>query len=183
MDKTMSLEKLKEAMDLGSQARHARYYHNAKRLIKVYRSIMWCLENDINDVELQSAEMGYEHIHQALELLACSMEDDAHIQRLQDKCKSMLFTRALILITDKALLALKSYPDDGEKYFEIINRSYILQSPYSENELLDTMQISRRTLYRTKKMAISLLGVILWGYMIPVLLSGHDVMELAPDWH
>jgi hypothetical protein len=38
---------------------------------------------------------------------------------------------------------------------------------YSESEILESMNISRSTFFREKKKAVTLLGVILWGFVIP----------------
>lgn len=179
MERLVGLEQFTQAIDLYSQAREGRYYHYTKRLMMIYRNVMWCLENDIQEADLDSAELGYEHINQALEILACTMEDDTHFTTLQDQCRSMLFTHALILIIDKALAALKKYPGSGEKYFEIINNTYILQYPYSEDELLAAMNISRSTFYREKRRALSLLGVILWGYTLPAILHSVGDTQLT----
>lgn len=180
MEGNMDMDKLRQALDLRGQAKDARYYHNAKALLKIYRAILWQLQNDLHDAELESLDLGYGHVHQALDLLAASMEDDQGLIRLQDQCQNMLFTRALVSLTDKALTALRQYPDGGERYFELLNRIYILEYSYTENELLESMQVSRRTLYREKKIALSMFGAILWGLMLPAVLSGIDGTWMTP---
>lgn len=180
MEGAMKMDELRQALDLHVKAKDARYYHNAKALLKIYRGILWQLQNNISDAELESLDLGYGHIHQALDLLAAGMDDGQGLIRLQEQCKSMLFTRALISLTDKALVSLKQYPKGGERYFDLLNRLYILEYPYTENELLDAMNISRRTLYREKKTALSMFGAILWGLMLPAILSGMDDTWMTP---
>jgi hypothetical protein len=129
MEGTMNKDELWQALDLRRHARDARYYHNAKALLRIYRGILWQLHNNINDAELESIDLGYGHIHQALDLLAAGMDDEHGLIRLQEQCKSMLFTRALVLLTDKALVSLKEYPKGGDRYFDLLNRLYILSYP------------------------------------------------------
>ncbi len=183
MEHMMSMDGLRQALDLRGQAADVRYYHNAKALLKIYRSILWQLQHNLSDADLESLDMGYGHIHQALDLLASGLEDEQGLVNLQSQCKNMLFTRALISLTDRALIALKQYPAGGERLFDLLNRLYILEYPYSETELLESMDISRRTFYRAKKTALSMFGTILWGYMLPAILSGIDDTQMALNWH
>jgi hypothetical protein len=83
----------------------------------------------------------------------------------------MLFTGVLVDIVNKALVMLKDYPGKGNRYFEIINKMHILKYRYSEDEMLNFLHISRRSLYREKKEAMNLLGVVLWGFLIPDLME------------
>jgi hypothetical protein len=64
---------------------------------------------------------------------------------------------------------LKNYPDNGERLFEILQNSYSInkKEKVKEDELLSILNISRTTLYREKRRAIEMLGVILWGFVIP----------------
>ncbi len=46
-----------------------------------------------------------------------------------------------------------------------------------EDELLSVLNISRTTLYREKRRAIEMLGVVLWGFILPDFLKAiesHD---------
>jgi len=182
MEGITNMDEIRQALDIHNRAKNTQYYHNAKELLKIYRDVLWQLQNQIHDSEIESLDLGYGHVHQALDLLA-DIDDDQGLIRLRDQCESMLFTRALILLTDRALFALKQYPGDGEKYFELINRMYIQKCPDSECKLLEAMNISRRTLYREKKKALSMFGVIVWGLMLPGILSGMHDTGMALDWH
>jgi hypothetical protein len=44
---------------------------------------------------------------------------------------------------------------------------YVINYRYSENEMLEYLNIGRTTFYKEKKDAIHMLGVILWGFVIP----------------
>jgi len=81
----------------------------------------------------------------------------------------MEITKAMVNIINDALLKVKLYPRKGELYFDIINKCYLVKYKYSENELLDSLQISRTSFYRHKKSAVNLFGVTLWGFILPSL--------------
>jgi len=54
---------------------------------------------------------------------------------------------------------------------------YLLKYNYSEDEMMEALNISRSTLYREKKRALSLLGVILWGYMLPGIMRSIPIRK------
>ncbi|HOG02028.1 MAG TPA: hypothetical protein PKW29_13070 [Clostridia bacterium] len=179
----LSFEQVSDRIDVRKRAADARYYHNAKKLIKIYGGVMWQLEHSIKEMDATSLDFGYNSIHEALNFLATGLNDELEAFHLEDGARSMLFSRSLIQLVDKALLALKDYPIYGERYFDIINRMYILRYAYSEDEMITALGVSRRTLYREKKRAVSMLGAILWGYLLPGILHSLRGTQMTPDWH
>ena len=157
-------------MVLDAQVSDNKYYHNAKKLISIYREVSWGLQYDLGEMADVCKELGYTGIEEALYLF----DDDinsATISRIGDRTLSMQVTAVLMKVTENALIALREYPDHGEQYYNILNCIYISRFPLSEGELLEDMNISRSTYYRLKKKALSLLGAIIWGYMLPQIIS------------
>jgi hypothetical protein len=60
---------------------------------------------------------------------------------------------------------LKEYPDDGDKYHDILDHIYIKRTTKSIEKLADIYDVSRSTMYREKNKAIKMFGVILWGFL------------------
>ena len=87
--------------------------------------------------------------------------------RIESRLQSIEDSKSILELIDRALVLLKNYPNDGEKYYEILSKSYLVFVKYSESEILESMNISRSTFFRDKKKAVTLLGVILWGFVIP----------------
>lgn len=161
----------RHSAELACQARTGRYYHNAKKLVETYRGVMWGLEHTYSEAQGICVGLGYEGILEALDYLEAGLSDELQSLRLDDSVRSLLFTHSLIKLVDRAMLALKEYPGCGEAYYELIQRLYFLKYSYTEDEMLDTLDISRSTFYRKKKDALSLLGMILWGYMLPGIIA------------
>ena len=113
-----------------------------------------------------------------MEFLSASNNCEINSLHLEERTQSLLFTHALVDIINRALVRLKEYPDNGERYYELINKMHVLKYPYSETEMLDALNISRRTLYREKKEGVNMLGVILWGFLLPNLMK-----NMAQNWH
>jgi hypothetical protein len=155
-----------------------RIYHNTKKLLKVYSTVVWCLEHSIIEMESECNSYGLDGLLDTLTYLASSIECELNSLHLEERTRSLLFSGSLVKIVNRALFMLKEYPHKGERYFEIINKMHILKYQYSEQEMLEFLHISRRSLYREKKEAINLLGIILWGFLIPDLLH-----RAAQTWH
>jgi hypothetical protein len=99
--------------------------------------------------------------------------------RFERRMQSIEESKSLIEIIDRSLAMLKNYPDNGERLFEILQNSYSInkKEKVKEDELLNILNISRTTLYREKRRAIEMLGVVLWGFVIPDFLKAlefHD---------
>ena len=181
MPGVLDFQQLSERMDLKKQAQNERYYHSAKKLVEIYGSVMWGLEYSYGETQAACVGMGYEDIREALDFLEDGFSDSLQGLRLDDTVRSMLFTNGLVKLVDRAMCALKAYPKCGERYFDIINRMYLIKYAYSEDEMMEALNVSRSTFYREKKRALSLLGVVLWGYMLPAVLHSLRDIEMILD--
>jgi hypothetical protein len=143
--------------------------HQTKLLLKLYRNVVWSVEANLNDLEVTAGDFGSRRIQDLINYLAFDFEGDLNNNKVGDYLQNVAETKDLILLIDRALIRLKSYPHWGEQYFDLINRKYIIRYAYSDQDLLETMNLTRPTYYRRKREAIHLLGVILWGYILPEL--------------
>ncbi len=158
-------------------------YHNTRELLKIYSKVIWCMEHSVRELDAECIECGYESLYDTLSYLASSIDCELDSLHLEERTRSLLFTRSLVDIINRALVMLKDYPGKGERYFEIINKMHVLKYQYSEDEILGFLNISRRTLFREKKEALDMLGVILWGFLIPDLIEKLRGTIMAPDLH
>ena len=163
----MSLERLTRTLDLKKRC-NDKYYHNAGRLLDLYKKVSWRLNQSLAEMEEECMQIGDVSLSQAIQELM-QIDSDLDSLKLDERLESIMVSYQMVQIVNRALLMLKAYPDGGEEFFEIINRVYILQIPYSEQEMLDTLHIGRTTYYKRKKEAVAMLGVVLWGFVIPEL--------------
>lgn len=141
-------------------------YHNAKALLKVYSNVVWSLGENVDSLQQESCELADSEL---LNYVNCLMDIDTRVNKehFKSKLQTVAETNCMVELINRALIKLRNYPRDGERYFEIINKSFLVKYKYSETEILEALDMSRATFYRDKKRAISLLGVILWGFIIP----------------
>lgn len=143
-------------------------YHKAKLLLKIYRDVIWSVEDRVAELEEKYYEMGSNNLAAALDYLN---DYDPNINRedLEFELCSIFKSKMLIEIVDKALLKVKDYPDYGDMYFQILHKQYIEKYKYSEKQIIEVLNCERTTFYKRKKEAVKLMGIALWGYVLPEL--------------
>ena len=67
------------------------------------------------------------------------------------------------------MIKLKTHPKNGEIYFNILMDTYINCDKVTDVEIQDKYHLSPSSFYRYKKKAIEILGIIIWGYILPSL--------------
>ena len=141
--------------------------HQSKLLLEMYRRVVWGVEHSLYDLEVTAEEFGSRRIQQLIDFLAFDFEREIDEDKIESHLSSIAATQDLILLIDRALLRLREYPELGEVYFDLLNKKYIIKYGYSDQELMESLDLTHSTFYRYKKCATHLLGVILWGYVLP----------------
>ena len=157
---------------LGAKQIDANKFHKTKLLLKIYRDVVWRMEDALHDVNETAYSFGGRRISELIDFLSFGIEyfDSSRDKKaIEERFMSIVESKDMIEIIDKALVKLKSHPDFGEVYFNIIHANYICKDKMTYGEILDKLHISESTYFRYKKNAINLLSVILWGYILPSL--------------
>ena len=90
-------------------------------------------------------------------------------QAIEERLMSVAETKQIIEIIDKALKHLKTHPNQGQIYHDIITYSYIDKEAMPDDVIMRKLNLTQSTYYRYKKKAMELMGIALWGYIIPPL--------------
>jgi len=141
--------------------------HQSKLLLEMYRRVVWGVEHSLYDLEVTAEEFGSRRIQQLIDFLAFDFEREIDEDKIESHLNSIAATQDLIMLIDHALLRLREYPELGEVYFDLLNKKYIIKYGYSDQELMESLDLTHSTFYRYKKYATHLLGIILWGYVLP----------------
>lgn len=145
-------------------------FHKIKPLLKIYRKVVWRLEESLNEVEATAYEYGGNRISKFVDFLCIDLDEfdsGKYKKEIEERLMSVSESKNLINIIDKALIKLKTHPENGEMYFNIIMRCYINKEMLSDEEIQAKLHMTQATFYRYKKDAIGLVGVILWGFILP----------------
>ena len=147
-------------------------YHNTRLLLDLYSKVLWRVKESLDDLDTECYESDKKHLY---DLINSLIDVDTQIDknRFERRMQSIEESKSLIELVDRVIVKLKTYPENGELYFQILNKIYIVNQNFKpdEEELLEILHISRSTFYREKKKAITLFGVILWGFVLSDVLN------------
>ncbi len=144
-------------------------YHNAKLLLKIYSCAVWNTRDTVDELVCAYSEAYESGDIAALECLV-SMYENNSVKQLEGKLRCVAQNKIIIDIIEKNLLHVREYPFHGELYYTILNKNYFLKYPYTESEMIESLNLSRSTYYRRRKDAITTFGVSMWGYILPNVL-------------
>jgi hypothetical protein len=123
------------------------------------------------EIQDRSVEWGSSRITDLIDYLNLDFDEHADKRNVADRLRSICETNDLVDIVDQALLKMRTYPVHGDLYYQILTKQYISLYNMTEQELLTELCLERSTFYRRKKEALNLIGVILWGFILPELRS------------
>lgn len=159
-------------------------YEKSKMLLSLYRRVCW---STIGRADLVAEDVCYycsSDLDGALIFLE-TFAPDREKERFEERVKALFETRWMVELVDSAMIQLKDFPDGGEQHFEIISKCYLTRYKYTENEMLELLNMERSRFYDRKKEAIMLFGLSLWGQAIPqlkgFLAEAKEDMEGLPD--
>ena len=167
-----SSDRLKGVRPLGEKKKDTQQFHKTKLLLSIYRTVVWRIESAILQIEETAGEYGGKRISELIDFLSFELDDYDCVkdrQAIEERLMSVAETKQIIEIIDKALKHLKTHPKQGQIYHDIITYSYIDKEAMPDDVIMRKLNLTQSTYYRYKKKAIELMGIALWGYIIPPL--------------
>ena len=161
-----ALEALARELDI---SQNTAAYHNAKLLLKIYSCAVWNTRDSVDELVYAYSEAYENGDIAALECLV-SMYENNSVKQLEGKLRCVAQNKIIMDIVEKSMMRVQSYPMQGELYYTILSKNYFTRYPYTESEILESLNISRSTYYRRRKEAITVFGMSMWGYIIPSVL-------------
>ena len=141
-------------------------YQNAKLLLEQYRTVQWRLNQDLEDMD-NMIEIEYcTDLFSYIDVLV-DVDSTQKSKRLKRRLSSLENSKSLVCMIDNATGILKSYPNKGILYFNLLNDRFLKLEPVKIEDILINYNISRRTFYRDIHKAIEVVGTILWGFVVP----------------
>jgi len=153
-------------------------YHDAHLLLNIYSDVLWEMKNSYINIVCECEEIYGDSSLTVLDIMT-EFGSDLKAKLLHEKLEDTEASKVIIDIVNRAMLRLKTYPNKGELYHKILQNTYFSDKKYEEMELLEILDISRSTYFRQRKKAISLFGVILWGYVLPEFISNMKKTRLV----
>lgn len=145
-------------------------YQRAHLLLKIYKDVIWGLEESIEELDRQSRELLGEDLSFAVEILD-KFDYRLNKEKLDDMLYDNVELKNMIMLIARAFIKVKNYPHHGEKYFSILEKNFLLKYSYSEDEMLENLDVCKTTYYKYRKEAIKLMGYCLWNMILPAVSS------------
>ena len=141
-------------------------YERSKLVLSKYRKLCWQSRLDANDSINDICLCASSDLDGALIYLE-TFAPDKEKELFESRIKNLFDLRWMMDIVENAMVKTKEFPTYGDTYFEILSKCYLTKFKYTENELLDILNIERSRFYDRKKEAIMIFGIALWGTAIP----------------
>lgn len=156
-------------------------YEKAKMLLGIYRKVCW---STIGRADAVAEEICY-YCGSDLDGALLYLEEFApekEKEQFECRIKTLFETRWMVELVDSAMLKVHDFPENGQLYHEIISKCFLTKFRYTENELLEILNLERSRFYDRKKEAIMVFGLSLWGSSIPkrkaFLVENEEMEEL-----
>jgi hypothetical protein len=150
----------------------SQYFHKTRLLLSIYRTVVWRIESAVYELQDTAQEYGSDRISKLIDFLSLELDEydlTKDKRAIEERLMCIAETKQMIQIIDKALKNLKTHPKHGEVFHDIITCCYIDKDVTSDDVIMRKLNLTQSTYYRYKKQATELMGVALWGYVIPPL--------------
>ncbi|HBZ77601.1 MAG TPA: hypothetical protein DEO39_02710 [Clostridiales bacterium] len=138
-------------------------YDRARMLLSAYRQMCFSRSLDGNNSQEELVGRDPRKAIQFLESFDPKTDRQDFLCTLRDQVEK----NWIIDMVDTSMMRLREYEDQGRRYFDIVNRTYMVKLRYSESEMLEDLQCERTCYYVRKKEAVTLFGVCFWGSVLP----------------
>ena len=144
-------------------------YHDTWMLLRKYRDVVWSLELSVQQVRRQfQIEYGssIEEFLESLYVAGITFEGSA----IEDHARCIERSYKMLKLLDTSVELLRTKHEYGESYYWLLYYTYLSpQQLANTQEIIDKLEphirdISYRTYFRKRQMAIDALSSVLWGY-------------------
>ena len=167
-----------EKIRTAQQKKRQTSYHNTKMLLQHYRTIAWALECFPNDVA-EELDTPFNHIDQLIDKVDIEMAMGN--RKLEGRMEGVRKSRLLFDRVNEALTVLKSKPGNGKLLYDVIYMTYIAPEHLTLQEIVDQIEISKRTYYRLRQQAITILSIRLWATPVIGIDFWFDMLTLLEN--
>ena len=148
-----------------------------KAILMVYRHVVWSVQNRANLMQREIAGTYGMQLSTALIYLS-DFAPMATRDEFDAKVSGLFRSKWLVELIDMALQYVQGYPVYGDLYTQILQLRFMQEASRTDDEVSELLELERSTYYDRKKEAILLMGISLWGYVVPTTMSVYRRVEL-----
>ena len=145
------------------------HYHNTHKLLAKYRDVVWSMGYSLGHLK-NEFQMEYEtDIDDFLDSIYFAGADLSGT-RLERHARTIERSNKMIKLVQQSVQILRSKHKCGEAYYWILYYTYLSPQKLGDvEEIVEQLRphirdISRRTYFRKKNLAVEALSSVLWGY-------------------
>lgn len=136
-------------------------YRKTIELLSMYRELRWFTTVRAKEEAEEISECGNGDLENALIVLEIFASGEKR-RKFKDNVNSLFITKRLIDIIDDAILKLKNFPRDGNKYYEIVRDNYLESYVLSQEDIIEKHHYERSEYFQKRKEAVYLIAIGLW---------------------
>lgn len=137
-----------------------------KALLQLYQSVAWSVKNRAENLRKEISGTYGMQLNTALMYLSEFAPEK--VKYNFDATITMLFhSKWIIELLDLSLQCVQDYPLYGEIYAKLLHLRFMNEVQRSDSDVSELLALERSTYYDRKKEAIMLMGVSLWGFVVP----------------
>lgn len=137
-----------------------------KALLQLYQSVAWSVKNRADNLRKEISGTYGMQLNTALMYLSEFAPEK--VKYNFDATITMLFqSKWIIELLDLSLQCVQDYPLYGETYAELLHLRFMDEIRRSDADVSELLALERSTYYDRKKEAIMLMGLSLWGFVVP----------------
>lgn len=148
-----------------------------KVLLQLYQSVAWSVKNRADNLRKEISGTYGMQLNTALMYLSEFAPEK--VKYNFDATITMLFqSKWIIELLDLSLQCVRDYPVYGETYAELLRLRFMDETRRSDADVSELLALERSTYYDRKKEAIMLMGLSLWGFVVPNTLDTYHRVSM-----
>ena len=141
-------------------------YTKTKALLHLYQSVVWSVKNRANNLRQEISGTYGMHLNTALMYLS-DLAPEKPKASFEASVTTLFQSKWIIELLDLSLQCVRDYPLYGETYAELLRLRFMDEIRRSDANVSELLALERSTYYDRKKEAIMLMGLSLWGFVVP----------------
>ena len=119
---------------LTNEKMDGKVYHDAHTLLEINSDVGWRMNESYDDVVCECKEIYGASSLTVLDIMT-EFGTNMKAKLLYEQLEDVEASRAIIEIIDRAMVRLKTYPNKGEKFYNILLNTYLAKEKLTEKEL------------------------------------------------
>ena len=141
-------------------------YTKTKALLHLYQNVVWSVKNRADNLRQEISGTYGMHLNTALMYLS-DLAPEKTKAGFEASVTTLFQSKWIIELLDLSLQCVRDYPLHGETYAELLRLRFMDEIRRSDANVSELLALERSTYYDRKKEAIMLMGLSLWGFVVP----------------